>query len=366
MNIGIDGRLWNESGVGRYIRNLVKGLDEKKIGEHTFTVFLNSKAYPYVNFESQNFRKVETDVAWHTISEQINFKKTLDKFHFDLVHFPYFSYPVFYRKPFVITIHDLIIDHYPTGIASSLPMPVYYAKYYAYKKIIRSSVGNAQKIIVPSQATAGELISHYRAKKEKIEVIYEGFDPLISENSFKEKLVSKNYILYVGNAYPHKNLKNLLEAYEVIREKIDVELVCIGRDDFFYKRLEKDQKGVHFLHSIDDSTLFSYYTNAKLLVMPSLMEGFGLPILEAMSLSCPVVCSDTPALREVGGDACLYFDPENTKDIVKNVLRVLTDEDIRKSLIKRGILQSKKFSWQECVDKTLKLYESCDSLRQGK
>lgn len=358
MKIGIDARLWYESGVGRYIRNLVLGLDKKNIRGHEFVIFLNSKAYAVVNFESPNFRKVKSDVSWHTISEQIQFKKELDKESLDLVHFPYFSYPVFYRKPFVITIHDLIIDHYPTGVSSSLPLPFYYVKHFAYKKIVKSAAKKSKKIIVPSNATKDELVSHYKAKESKIEVIYEGFDPLISENSVNETLVSNNYILYVGNAYPHKNVGNLLKAYESIREKTDVELVCVGRDDFFYKKLEKGQSGVHFLHGVDDSTLFSYYTNARLLIVPSLMEGFGLPLLEAMSLSCPVVSSDTPALREVGGDGAFYVDAKSPKEIAAAVEKVLADKTLQASLRKKGLARSMQFSWEKCIDETLKVYES--------
>ena len=364
MNIGIDARLWYGSGVGRYIRNLVKGLDEKKIKDHSFTIFLNPKAYSSVNFLSPNFKKIESDVKWHTISEQWNFKRELDKHNFDLVHFPYFSYPIFYKKPFVITIHDLIIDHYPTGISSSLPLPLYYAKYFAYKKIIATSVKNAERIIVPSIATKNELMSHYKAKTDNVEVIYEGFDPLISENSVKEVLVSKNYILYVGNAYPHKNLKNLFEAFKIVRKKIDIDLVLIGRKDFFYDRLEKKvHEGTHFLHSVDDSTLFAYYTNAKLLVVPSLMEGFGLPLLEGMSLSCPVACSKTEALIEIGGDACSYFNPEDVGEMANALSLVLTDSAMREDLIKKGKKRVNNFSWKKCVDQTLKIYESCNSIR---
>lgn len=368
MNIGIDGRLWYESGVGRYIRNLVLGLDIKRISNYTFTIFLNPKAYKLVNFESSNFRKVECDISWHTLSEQIKFKKVLDKENLDLVHFPYFSYPVFYNKPFVITIHDLIIDHFPTGVSSSLPLPFYYAKYYGYKQIIRSAARNAEKIIVPSNATKDELIEHYQVETSKIEVIYEGFDPLISENSVKEVLISKNYILYVGNAYPHKNLPVLLEAFSRLRKKIeDIDLICIGRKDFFYEKLERQKHDrVHFLHNIDDSVLFEYYKHARFFVMPSLMEGFGLPILEAMSLSCPVVCSNTPALKEIGGNAVIYFDPKKANELEDKMLPLLNDNKLTGELVNKGLEQARKFSWGNLVDETLKIYEGCDSIRQGK
>lgn len=365
MNIAIDARLWFESGVGRYIRNLVRGIDQKNHRQHNFSIFLNPKAFKTVNFESQNFKKIESDVTWHSLSEQFKFKKQLDSFNFDLVHFPYFSFPVFYKRRFVITIHDLIIDHYPTGVSSSLPLPIYKIKHLAYKKIIKSAVANSRQIIVPSYATKDELVSHYKAKTSKISVIYEGFDQMISENAVREKLVSQNYILYVGNAYPHKNLENLLAAYEQIRMQSNIDLICIGRDDFFYKRIEKGQKGVHFLHGVDDSTLFAYYRNAQVLVVPSLMEGFGLPLLEAMSLSCPVVCSDTPALKEIGGDAVIFFNPKDPKDIVRAIERVLKNQTIREDLIKKGRVRSKQFTWEECVDKTLEVYESSVGIRSS-
>lgn len=365
MNIGIDGRLWHESGVGRYIRNLVIGLENTN-SKNTFTIFLNKKAYNEVQFKNSNFKKVESDILWHTLSEQLRFKKIIDQEKLDLMHFPYFSYPVFYNKPFVITIHDLIIDHYPTGVASSHSLPFYYAKHFAYKQIIKKAVKNSAKIIAPSYATKKELISHYDTDGSKIEVVYEGFDPNITDKNERKNLVSKNYILYVGNAYPHKNLRNLILAYNILKKDMQIDLVCIGKDDFFYKKFENDKNpGIHFMHNVDDSTLFDYYTNAKLLVVPSLMEGFGLPIIEAMSLSCPVVSSKTDALLEIGGDACYYFDPENVTEIANSVNKVLANKSISSDLVKKGLIRCKQFSWKDTVDKTLKIYESCNSLRQS-
>lgn len=364
MRIGIDGRLWYESGVGRYIRNLVMGFD-KENGGHDFTVFLNSKAFNEIEFSNPRLKKVEADVKWHTISEQWKFKEILERQNLDLVHFPYFSYPVFYNRPFVITIHDLIIDHYPTGVSSSHSLPVYYAKYLAYKQITKMAVKNAMKIIVPSLATKNELIDHYKAKEEKLEVIYEGFDTKIKGGNYNKR-ISDNYILYVGNAYPHKNLKRLLSAFLAIKKKENIDLVCIGKDDFFYDKIEsKSYGGIYFLHDVDDSSLFDYYTNAKLLVVPSLMEGFGLPLLEGMSLSCPVVCSDTPALREVGQDACFYFDPKSEIDLEKAILEVLSDNTLRNNLKRLSAKRVSDFSWKTTVSKTLKIYESCNSIRSG-
>jgi len=359
--IGIDGRLFNESGVGRYIRNLTLGIDSRDLVDD-YIVFLTEKAFKSVEFKNPKIKKALSLAHWHTISEQWKFKKEIEEQNVDLMHFTYFSYPVFYKKPFVTTIHDLIIDHFPTGVASSHSAPIYKLKHFGYKKITSLGIKNSEKIIVPSRATKDEIIKHYKANEQKINVIYEGFDPLI-KNDKSTELVSKNYILYVGNAYPHKNLLKLFKAYSQLKESINIDLVCIGREDYFYKRLKNEApKGTYFLHTVDDSELFNYYTNANLFVMPSLMEGFGLPILEAMSLSCPVVSSDTPALKEIGGDACLYFDPDDTNSIKNTILNVLQDKKKQNTLIEKGIIQAKKYSWKECVDKTLSVYESCNSL----
>lgn len=360
--IGIDARLWNESGVGRYIRSLVNGIDDRKT-EDEYTIFLTKDTYNSINFKNPKITKKGADIRWHTISEQWKMKKLLEGEKLDLVHFPYFSYPVFYNRPFVITIHDLIIDNFPTGVASSLPYPLYKLKHFGYKNIVKKAVSNSKKIIVPSNATAEDLIAAYKVNKNKIKVIYEGFDPLISGSKNAKKLVSKNYILYVGNAYPHKNLQKLFEAFSALRKMLDIDLVCIGRNDFFYERLKKNKtQGIFFLHDVDDSALFDYYTNARLFVMPSLMEGFGLPLLEAMNLSCPVIASDTKALKEIGGDACLYFDPYDSSEIAKAAKKVLVDENEREKLIKNGKIQSKKYSWDKCIDETLRVYESCNSV----
>lgn len=362
MIIGIDARLWFESGVGRYIRNIVRGLETIKT-KHEFVIFLSKKGYDEVSFSSPNFRKVLTDIPWHTVQEQIRFKEQIEREKLDLMHFPYFSFPAFYSGKFIVTIHDLIIDHYPTGKATSLPLPIYYLKRQGYKFITKQGIRRAHGIIVPSKATKDELIKHYHANPEKIDVIYEGFDPLINGTRKKTKLVSNNYILYVGNAYPHKNLPSLLAAFCKIRLNRKVDLVCIGKDDYFYRKIKKNHpEGVYFLHGIDDSALYEYYKGALCLVIPSFMEGFGLPLIEAMNLSCPVVASSTPALQEIGHDAAFYFDPNSVSGMADSINHLLDDKNVREKNIKAGLLRSREFSWEKAIKKTLEVYESSSSI----
>lgn len=361
MNIGIDARLWYETGIGRYVRNLISEIDTLQTN-NTYTIFLPKKAYKEVIFKSSSLRKVQCDIHWHSINEQFAFKKLLNKYKFDLVHFPYFSFPAYYNRPYVLTIHDLIIDHFSTGKSTTLPLPLYMAKRFFYKRIMSKGINNAKAIIAPSFATLHELEDHYAKSKGKVSVICEGFDPLLASKK-TDQLISKNYILYVGNAYPHKNLERLFKAYKKVREKIDIDLICIGPNDFFYKGYEhQNMDGVRFLHTVEDSLLSQYYTNARCLVAPSLMEGFGLPLLEAMHLSCPVLSSNIESFKEIGGTAVTYFDPNSVDDMEKTITSFLQNgED--KEQTKEGVKRSKVFSWKKAAEETVKLYESCDRLR---
>ena len=372
MRIGIDARLWDQTGVGRYVRNLVQHLG--KIDKKN-TYFLFCLEQDCENIKSQisnlkydNFRIIGVSIKWHSIFEQINFPRVLNSYDIDLMHFPYFSVPIFYNKPFVVTIHDLIVHHFPTGKASTLVFPVYETKLLGYKLVIKKAAQKAKKIIAVSNATKEEIIDHLKVQEDKIQVIYEGADDKVKfkvqSSRFK---VAGQYFLYVGNAYPHKNLERLIEAFSAVNKQRtinkELKLVLVGKNDFFYKRLEEKvgkekNSSVEFLHDITDSELSELYSKAAALILPSLMEGFGLPILEAMSNNCPVLASDIPSLREIGQDAVIYFDPFSVSDIRKNLELIIRNSQLREKLIKRGLEISKQFSWEKTASDTLALYES--------
>src|SRR3990170_6776804 len=184
MRIGIDCRLWNESGVGRYTRNLVEQLliiDRKN--SYVFFVLPKDKEdlkSQISNLKSQkkleirNWKLEIADIRWHTVEEQLRFPAILNKENLDLVHFPYFSVPIFYDKPLVVTIHDLILHHFPTGEASTLPSPFYWLKLIGYKFVISNAAKKAKKIITVSNATKKEIIDHLKVDPSKVEVTYEG------------------------------------------------------------------------------------------------------------------------------------------------------------------------------------------------
>ena len=380
IRIGIDARLWFQTGVGRYIRNLVQNLlilDKK----NTYILFVRKQDCGIINdqlsminyqnnLEIGNWKLKIADIKWHTVSEQTRFASILNKEKLDLVHFPYFSVPIFYNRPFVVTIHDLIVHHFPTGKASTLILPLYETKLLAYKLIIKKAAQKAKKIITVSSATKKEIIDHLKVDKNKVVVIYNGVDKGVStkERNTGDKIPEIKYFLYVGNAYPHKNLERLLLAFSKFSlNNKNIKLVLVGKEDYFYKRLKEKIKSlklgdsVIFYKNAADEDLANLYKNALALVMPSLMEGFGLPVLEAMANGCPVLASDTPSLKETGEDAALYFNPEDTEDIKNNLESIMNNSELRERLIKKGYEQVKKFSWEESARETLKVYESCAS-----
>ncbi|HVZ58194.1 MAG TPA: glycosyltransferase family 1 protein [Patescibacteria group bacterium] len=367
MRIGIDARFWDETGVGRYIRNLVKEL-QKIDTTNDYVLFVLPKNYNEIAsmLDDPRWKVVSTPIAWHSLAEQRKFPSLLNLEQLDLMHFTYFSIPILYRKPFVVTIHDLILHHFPTGEATTLPRPFYYGKLLAYKAVIADAARKAQKIITVSQATKNEIIDHLHVTPEKIEVIYEGFS--LQEKKRQRANTYGNYFLHVGNVYPHKNAKRLVDAFLKLNRP-ETKLIFVGKKDHFMQDLENyahAAKNVVFTGFVDDEELASLYSHALATVVPSLMEGFGLPVVEAMANGSLVLASAIPSLQEVAKDAAIFFDPLDIADISAK-MRTIVESDPKRfaQLCKKGTLLARQFSWEKMARATLKIYESSISIRQG-
>jgi glycosyltransferase involved in cell wall biosynthesis len=355
MRIGIDVRLWNQTGVGRYIRNLVENLHriDKRNSYILFSRKEDLKQIP------KDYKSIAIDAPWHTFMEQLKFFQVLNKQNLDLVHFTYFSHPIFYNKPFVVTIHDLIIEKFNTGNASTLPSPFYTVKRLGYKIVLNHAIRNSKRIIVPTNFVKEDIIQNFRISQDKIFVIYEGFDRKIEGTGENEY---GNYFLYVGNAYPHKNLEKMIEAFRIFSKRNEnFKLILVGKNDYFYKRLKNkiNENTVLFLHDVSDSKLYNLYKNAVSLVDPSLIEGFGLPVLEAISVRCPVIASDIPTFREIYKDLILYFNSNNIVDIANKMEEVVKLKN--KFYEKKSdeiIVMLDKFNWEKTARKTLQVYAS--------
>lgn len=360
MKIGIDVRFWRETGVGRYTRNLVSEL-AKLDKENEYFLFFSPIDLGEIEkkVKAKNFTLIPTDIPWHTFKEQAGFPSILNKHNLDLVHFPYFSLPVLYRGKYVVTIHDLILHHFSTGRASTLPAPVYHLKRLAYKFVMRRGAEKAEKIISVSSSTKNEIIEHLKIPEKKIAVIYEGIDEALKSKSHTLK---EKYFLYVGNTYPHKNLEILLFAFSSLSET-NTKLYIVGRSDFFQRRLKRkaleyNNPNIIFIEDVSDERLSELYQNALALVSPSLMEGFGLPLVEAMRNRCLVLASDIPAHREVCRIAAIYFDPKNRMDLSQKMQDIAKGSLNAEIFIKKGKERSKDFSWKKMAKETLEVYKA--------
>jgi len=364
MKIGIDARLYGtrHGGIGRYTEQLLKHL-EKADTQNQYVVFLQKDEFDGYQPKNPNFSKVLADFKAYSGGEQLKFPQLLKKHNLDFVHFTHFNVPLFYNQKFIVTIHDLIISHFPDSRATTLNPIKYKLKLLFYNAVIKHSAEKAEKIIAVSKYTKDDTVKLLKVDPNKITVTYEGVDfkklmTINCQEVLNKKNIGKNFLLYVGSAYPHKNLEKLVSAFSKIQDE-NLQLVLAGREDYFYKRLKKrtTDKRVIFFGYASDEELVCLYKNAKLYVFPSLIEGFGLPPLEAQAYDLPVVSSNKTCLPEILGDGAIYFDPENPGDIAEKIKSVINNTDLQTDLIQKGKQNLQKYSWDKCADETLAVYQ---------
>ncbi len=384
MRIGIDARFYAEAGgLGRYTRELIREL-EKIDDKNEYLIFVTPQGGELYQPLNARFKKIIVDIRWYSWQEQILWPLILRKQKIDLMHFLHWNVPLFYHKAFFLTIHDLILLHFPDRRASTLPAVFYWAKYWAHRLILWSAARRARKIFVPSEFVKNDLMERLGVAPEKIVVTYEGAgflchceeaEPTKQSDSpvttrllrfARNDILQNPYLLYVGAAYPHKNLERLLEAFAILKNDWtgSLSLILVGRPDYFYERLKRlayekyPWLPIIFLGEVSDAELADLYQNASAFVFPSLSEGFGLPPLEAMAHSVPVLSSNNSCLPEILGNAALYFDPYKPEELTFRIKQVLTDENLRQKLIAVGLKQVQKYSWQKCAQLTWSKYAS--------
>ncbi len=369
MHIGIDARFLGPGGkgLGRYTEKLLTNL-EAIDRENRYTIFLRPENFDTYHPGNPGFTKILAPYRWYSWQEQIGFPRLLAKHRLDLMHFPHFNVPILYRRPFIVTIHDLIITHFPTVRATRLGPVMYYFKRLGYTVAIRSAVRRAKKVITVSEYVKNELHDYFHLAKESIVVTYEAADAFPENSDTPEQIlrrlqIQSPFLLYVGNAYPHKNLELLLESFvELRRQHPEVKLVLVGKMDYFYTRLLalrqalKLDDAVIFPGYVADADLPALYRQAMLYVFPSLSEGFGLPPLEAMQYGAPVACSSYSCLPEILGQSAAYFDPKNKHAIVQVLSDLIQHEEKRAVLRQRGFEQVKRYSWKNMAEQTLAYY----------
>jgi len=380
IKIGIDARLYGpkQTGPGRYVQKLIQNLEKIDLNNQ-YIIFLRKENWNEYQPKNKNFKKVLADCHWYTLKEQILMPFKIRQAKVDLMHFPHFNVPVFCFKPFVVTIHDLILKRFPTRRVSILEPFSYWFKNLAYHLVIYSAIKRSKKIIAISNYTKKDILKYFNIDSKKIKVIYEGVPEVVARGRalkhtafakavcfkarppmiLKKHNISKPYLLYVGNAYPHKNLERLIMAFDKLNQN-GMQLVLAGRLDYFYRKIQKKFsafKNIVFTDFVLDKDLPILYQNASLYIFPSLCEGFGLPSLEAMTYQIPVVCSKATCLPEILGQAAIYFNPEDIKDMKEKIELVLKDKKLQKQLILQGNKKIREYSWVKMTQEILGVYD---------
>ncbi len=356
MHIAIDARIINSS-TGRYVERLITYLQEVDT-ENEYSILVPTKDKDFWKPRNANFTVRTVDFDNYSFAEQIGFKRYLKKLNADLVHFCMPQQPVSYKGNKVTTFHDLtLLKTYN----SDKNWFVFHAKQKVGKYVFKKVVENNNHLIAISKFTEKELIDFSPLAAEKTSVIYESSD--FSQIAPKKyDLPFKQYLLYVGQQSDYKNIKRLGDAHQILLAKYpDLGLVLVGKKNASALINEKyfsdrKYKNIIFTDFVTDQELSWLYTHAAAYVFPSLMEGFGLPGLEAMGYGTPVVSSSATCLPEVYGQAAHYFNPTDTSDMAEAIDQVLSNDKIRTRLSKAGYKQIKKYSWKKMAKETHAVY----------
>lgn len=365
MRIGLDLRMiGGGSGIDRYITELSHEILSQD--KHNQYVLFFRDAGKSADYETYGQKIVIADIPHYSLAEQTQFPGVLNREELDLVHFPHFNVPVLYRRPFVVTIHDLTHTLFPGRKKSHLFHRM------AYRYIFRNALMRAKKIIAVSNATKNSIIEHFPVDADKIQVVYEGFKSVYSMMDKEEAFakvsnrfgVTKPYILYVGEWRRYKNLPMLAKAFDRLRQTgLDIQLVLAGKPDPYYPDIKEQVMGIQSKDGlvvpgrVTDEELRWLYNGANLFVLPSLIEGFGLPPLEAAACGTPSACSDIPSLREIMGQGAEYFDPNNLENMVDVLAALLRDPKRLEDLANAALRRAGHFSWKQAAAQTILLYK---------
>ncbi|HEX9504197.1 MAG TPA: glycosyltransferase family 1 protein [Patescibacteria group bacterium] len=366
MTIGIEAERANTpnpAGPERYAAELIRNLAKLDTKNHYILYFRTEpqqwfydlpenfkiKVIPFPKFWTQI--RISWEMLWHPVDILLILAATL---------------PLIHAKKSVVTIHDIAYELFE-GIYTGFMN--YYQKFSS-----RFAAKHAVKLLSVSQATKDDLIRTYKTDPDKITVtplgLADGFRPINYEEVQpildKYELIYQKYILFVGTIQPRKNIPRLVEAYQKIKEQnhIEEKLIIAGGRGWLWEPILKQVKtagidgSVKYLDYIPKQDLPYLIAGARLLTLPALYEGFGIPPLEAMASGVPVVVSNLSSLPEVVGDAGVLVDPNSIDSIADGLLKVIADNNLRLQMIAKGLERAKQFTWENTARKTLEVLES--------
>lgn len=350
FSIGVDGYEANvptRVGIGQYAYQVIKELC-RSANDYKLTIFLPHPPLPDMPVENKNIQYVigKPGKLWTLtqLPHLIRMHTNLDVF-FSPTHYA----PWFVSVPIVLSVMDLSYIRYP--------------ELFTFKDLLQLkymgglSIRRAKKILTISQFSKTEIHDYYKIPLDHIEVTYPGVT-ISTSKSLRNKINSRPYILFVGTIQPRKNIERLIEAFEMIDFTGD--LLLVGKKGWLFEKIVKRASSsnahdrIHFLNFVSSIELMNMYRNARCFVLPSLYEGFGIPVVEAMASGVPVVVSNSSSLPEVAGNAGIVVDPSSVRDIARGIIEALQlSNEQRKERILNGEAQATKFTWAQCGQKTL-------------
>lgn len=374
MKVGfdIDSLTIKSGGIGRYAVNLINHISKILLNEsqnEIFIFFYQSFNRNLINtYPDLKFVNKYTNIKSNVLRKGIFMPFSIRSFKMDLFHgLDHIGIPFIFKSKkckYAVTIHDLITRIYPDKFTIK--------HRFVQNALLPLILRKADKIIAVSNSTKNDIIKFYPKYSHKIKVIYEGVEPQFFPRSNQEieKTLTKynidfKYFLFLGTVEPRKNIVRVVDAFIKLKQAGNVEqkLVITGRKGWLYNEiLEKINKSpfsqdMIFSGYIDDGDLPFLYSGADIFLYPSLYEGFGLPVLEAMACGTPIITSNLSSFPEVAGDAAILIDPMNIEEITYAIEKLWRDRDLREELQKKGLERAKLFSWEKAAKETLKLYE---------
>jgi glycosyltransferase involved in cell wall biosynthesis len=361
--IAFDLRRIKNPGIGRYMKCLVEALLARE-PEHEYLLIMLPGTEEMITVSGQHAEKLSTKLKYYSIREQIELPKILRAHQVDLLHSPHFMLPLRRTCPSVVTIHDVIY------LACKQDLPSRLGRLY-YRGMMAAAVRAADRIITDSEFSKQDIMRRLHVRSSKIDVIYPAVGAefqKITEAGRLQRVRSKygisgEYILYTGILKPRKNHAGLVRAFQhFLGAGGDAQLVIAGPTNQAETELRRlaEHLGVAarvvFTGFVEEPDLPALYSAARVYACPSLYEGFGFTVLEAMACGVPVVCSAETSLPEVAGDAALYADPRSPEQFGHALAQTWHDCGLRNSLVQKGHENLRRFSWDRAAEQTLAVY----------
>ena len=366
MNIGIDASrafIKKRTGTEEYSYQFIKNLT--KIDMSSCQIFLYVKNNSKIDLDlPKNFivKKICYNKLWTQIGLSLEMKKNI----VDVLFVPSHTIPIIHPKNTVVTIHGLEFKYYPKSYSLKERFFLELNTFIAVKW--------SSKIIVPSESTKKDLIKFYGVEFDKVKMVYHGTNAMNQELGIRNHGKESFNVLFIGRLEKRKNLVNLIRAFEVLNSEFNppaggqnskFKLILAGKPGFGFEEIKKAIQESPYKNDIvlkgyvSEKEKEELYQDANVFILPSFYEGFGLPILEAISYGVPVVCSNTSSLPEVAGDAALLIDPNNIQEIAEAMSKVFNNNNLRNKMIEKGLENVEKFSWEKCAKETMDILLNC-------